>query len=268
MSEPARPTPPRPVQEDELHGFVDGRLTAERHAEIALLLRADPALAQRLEEWSAQQALLRAAMAAKAREPVPPALHLGRLIDARLARRAVPWRMAAGFALCLAVGGAAGWWLRADQRPDDLSWLTRQAASAHRVFATDTTRPTELGSNDRAELIGWISRRLGYHVAVPDLTPLGYRFLGGRLLAAVGGPAAMLMYADAAGTRVSVYVQPMRNAPGTPMHAVQAAGGTSGAVGGYVWIKDRIGYSVMAGEMLPGMHHLADTIRDGMSAAG
>ena len=260
-------SPDRPVQEDELHGFVDGRLDAGRHAEIAGLLRRDAGLAGRLADWQSQQDMLRAALAAKAREPVPPSLHLGRLIDARLARRAVPWRMAAGFVLCLAVGGAVGWAASDSQRPSDLGWLTRQATAAHLVFATDPARPTELGAADRAELIGWLSRRLGTRVAVPDLAPLGYRFLGGRLLAAVGGPAAMLLSTDAAGTRVSVYVQPMRGAPGTPMHAVETAGSTGGSVGGYVWIRDRVGYSVMAGAMLPGLHHLANTVRDGMGGA-
>jgi anti-sigma factor RsiW len=209
--------PIRPVQEDELHGFVDGRLDSARHAEIAALLAQDPRLQQRVADWQTQQALLREAMAFMAREPVPPALHLGRLMDARLTRRHVPWRMAAGFLLCLTLGGAGGWIVRGQQRPSDMTWLTRQATAAHRVFAADENRPTELGSTDRTLLIRWISRRLGHHVDVPDLTSLGYHFMGGRLLAAVGGPAAMLMYDDDSGNRVTVYVQPMHGPERMPM---------------------------------------------------
>ena len=136
--------PIRPVQEDELHGFVDGRLDPARHAEIADLLAQDPRLQQRVTDWQAQQAVLREAMAFMARAPVPPTLHLGRLMDARLARRHVPWRMAAGFLLCLMLGGAGGWMMRGKQAPSDMTWLTRQATSAHRVFAADENRPTEL----------------------------------------------------------------------------------------------------------------------------
>jgi anti-sigma factor RsiW len=254
----------RPIQEDELHGFVDGRLDAGRHAEIALLLQRDPALQQRVADWQAHRTMLQDAMAYKAREPVPPSLHLGRLIDARLARQAVPWRMAAGFVLCLALGAAGGWFARDREQSSDLGRLTQQAASAHRVFAADETRPTELGSADRAELVGWISQRLGHHVSAPDLTALGYHFLGGRLLAAMGGPAAMLMYDDAGGNRVTIYIQPMRRAAGTRMQQVESATGNADPVGGYVWINDKVGYSVMSQGAPPALHRLANEVRDEM----
>ncbi|HEY2134123.1 MAG TPA: anti-sigma factor [Acetobacteraceae bacterium] len=260
--------PIRPVQEDELHGFVDGRLDPARHAEIAALLTQDPRLQQRVADWQAQQALLREAMAFKAREPVPPSLHLGRLMDARLARRSVPWRMAAGFVLCLMLGGAGGWVMRGQQRPSDMMWLTRQAASAHRVFATDEIRPTELGSGDRTQLVDWISQRLGHHVDVPDLSRLGYHFMGGRLLAAVGGPAAMLMYGDGAGNRVTVYVQPMHGPERVPMRQVESAGNDTGAVGGFAWINGQVGYGVMAAAASPALHVLANTVRDAMAKPG
>ena len=254
----------RPIQEDELHRFVDGRLDPGRHAEIALLLQRDPALQQRIADWQEHQTMLRDALAFKAREPVPPSLHLGRLIDARLARQAVPWRMVAGFVLCLALGGAGGWFARDPEQSSDIRRLTQQAVSAHRVFAADETRPTELGSADRAELVSWISQRLGHHVSAPDLTALGYHFLGGRLLAAMGGPAAMLMYDDGGGNRVTIYIQPMRRAAGTKMQQVEAATENADPVGGYVWINDKIGYSVMSQGAPPALHRLANEVRDDM----
>ena len=59
--------------------------------------------------------------------------------------------------------------------------------------------------------------RLGRRVDVPNLGGLGYHFIGGRVLAAVGGPAAMLMYGDAGGSRVTVYIQPMATDETLPM---------------------------------------------------
>lgn len=250
---------PRPIQEEELHAFVDGRLDTARHAEIAALVGQDPRLAARLDDWRREAVLLREAFAFKAREPVPAQLSLGRLIETRVSRRHVHGRVAAGFLLALSLGATAGWMVRDRQRPTDMEWLTMQATSAHRVFVSDTERPVELGATDHARLVGWMSDRLGRRVDVPDLSHLGYRFIGGRLLAAVGGPAAMLMYDDTDGNRVTVYVQPMTTNDTLPMRPV-----ARGTVAGYAWINRQIGYGVMSGSGGSGLHTLANKVRDDM----
>ena len=104
---------------------------------------------------------------------------------------------------------------------------------------------------------------------MPDLSRLGYHFMGGRLLAAVGGPAAMLLYEDGAGNRVTVYVQPMHGPERVPMRQVEsAAANNSGKVGGYAWINGQIGYGVMATTASPELHTLANTVRDEMAKPG
>ena len=55
---PLPPTPP--VTEAELHAFVDGRLPAEREAEIAAYLAARHDDAQRVEAYRAQKRELHA----------------------------------------------------------------------------------------------------------------------------------------------------------------------------------------------------------------
>jgi anti-sigma factor RsiW len=250
-------TLPTPIQEEELHAFVDGRLGPDRHAEVERMLAQDPALRARLDDWSREAALLRAAFAFKAREPVPPALHLGRLIEARAAGRATPWRLVAGFLLALSLGAAGGWIAHDHRGRDDMEWLTMQATAAHRVFVSDTLHPVELGPEDQSGLITWMTDRLGRHIGVPDLTGSGYRFIGGRVLAAVGGPAAMLMYDDQAGNRVTVYVQPMDTDDTLPMRPVSRR-----AVAGYAWIKQRVGYGVMSSATDPALHALANQVRD------
>jgi anti-sigma factor RsiW len=250
---------PRPIQEEELHAFVDGRLDAERHAEVARLVEADPALRARLEEWEQHAELLRAAFAFKAREPVPPQLNLGRLIETGAARRTAPLRIAAGLLIALSVGAAGGWLARDRERPDDFEWLAMQATAAHRVFVSDNERPVELGPDSQARLVSWIEGRLGRRVDVPDLTHFGYHFIGGRVLAAVGGPAAMLMYGDEAGNRVTVYVQPMATDATLPMRLI-----TRNTVAGYAWINRQIGYGVMSNNADPGLHAVANRVRDDM----
>ena len=250
---------PRPIQEEELHAFVDGRLDPVRHAEVAALVAQDSALQARLDDWRQESVLLRAAFAFKAREPVPPQLNLGRLIETRISHRSTQWRVAAGLLVALSLGAAGGWTARDQQRRDDMDWLTLQATAAHRVFASDTERPVELGPDAQARLVNWMADRLGRRVDVPNLSGLGYHFIGGRVLAAVGGPAAMLMYGDAAGSRVTVYIQPMATDQTLPMRPV-----TRNTVGGYAWINQQIGYGVMSSEPGQALHVLANRVRDDM----
>jgi anti-sigma factor RsiW len=61
----------RPVQEDDLHVYVDDRLDTARRAEVASHLQANPALQRRVEDWCQQAEALRDAMALKLHEPVP-----------------------------------------------------------------------------------------------------------------------------------------------------------------------------------------------------
>ncbi len=258
--------PTRPIQEEELHAFVDGRLDLARHAEVAQQVAENPALQARLDDWRREAALLRQAFAFKALEPVPPALHLGRLIETRMSRTVAHWRVAAGIVLALGVGAAGGWGLRDRQRPNDMEWLTMQASSAHRVFTADATRPVELGPSDQVRLVNWMSSRLGRHVGVPDLTRLGYRFIGGRVLAAVGGPAGLLMYDDAAGNRVTVYLQPMNTADTLPMRPIEGRPTDNQAVAGYAWINNRLGASVLSSAGHVGLHAVANEVRDEIRA--
>jgi anti-sigma factor RsiW len=44
----------RPVQEDDLHVYVDDRLDTARRAEVASHLQANPALQRRVEDWCQQ----------------------------------------------------------------------------------------------------------------------------------------------------------------------------------------------------------------------
>jgi anti-sigma factor RsiW len=237
--------PSRPVQEDDLHAYVDDRLDAARRVEVEQHLRTNPALQRRVEGWRQQAEALRDALAFRADEPVPSSLHLGRLLEQRVARRqrgmfGSPWRVAAAMLLTLGLGAAAGWTIRGPQRMGEVARLGVEAAAAHSVFAVDPTRPIEIGPDNRGELVGWIASKLHETVTVPDLTGLGYRLIGGRVLSTMIGPAAMLVYDDSNGTRMTVFLQPMRSdkAAMQPVH--------SGAANGYAWIDAHMGYSVIS----------------------
>ena len=167
------------------------------------------------------------------------------------------WRSAAGIVLALAIGAASGWWAHGPQRPTEIARLSVEAVSAYRVFANDTADGIELRPDNRLELSASLTQKLGRSVALPDLSQLGYHLLGGRVLAAMYGPAAMLIYEDAQGNRMTIYIQPMRIGEETPMRSVDA-----GVVDGYAWINRQIGYSVMSEGDRARLHSIANQVRD------
>jgi anti-sigma factor RsiW len=140
----------------------------------------------------------------------------------------------------------------------EVTRLGMEAAAAHSVFAVDPARPIEIGPQNRAELVAWIDGKLHTAVTVPDLSGIGYRLIGGRVLSNMVGPAAMLVYDDGNGNRMTIFLQPMRSdtAAMQPVH--------SGAASGYAWIDEHMGYSVISDDDAS-TQKLADRVRRAMT---
>ncbi|MGI4847526.1 MAG: anti-sigma factor family protein, partial [Janthinobacterium lividum] len=85
--------------------------------------------------------------------------------------------------------------------------LQQQAATAHAVYAPDQHHAVEVGAEQEAVLKTWLASRLGAPLTIVQLAPQGFRLLGARLLPDMVGPAALLMYQNEAGARVSLYVR-------------------------------------------------------------
>ena len=153
-------------------------------------------------------------------------------------------RAAAAVALIL-VGGAGGWWLhglQGDQGPA-VAGLAERAALAYTVFTPEVLHPVEVTAENEAHLVKWLSKRLGAPLRAPTLSGLGYGLVGGRLLADRRGPAALFVYENQRGERLTVYVR-------------RAAAGKETAfrytykdrVGVFYWIDGPLAYAI-AGEI-------------------
>ncbi|WP_394822276.1 anti-sigma factor family protein [Pendulispora albinea] len=249
----------RPISEDDLHAYVDATLESVRRIEVEAYLELHPEVAHRVDGYVRQRQALREAFAPIAEEPVPSALDLPRLIEAR--RRAIvpPWRFAAAAVLLLAIGGAGGWFLRgrtAAVAGAGVASLAQEAADSYEVYGPDRVRPVEIHASDTAQLVAWISQRLQHPIAVPDLAPAGYRFMGGRLVATSHGPAGLFMYDDDRGTRLIMLVRPMAIEKNMPM-----SNHRRGSLSGIAWSKQGIGYSLVSPASDEVLHPLADEIR-------
>jgi anti-sigma factor RsiW len=133
--------------------------------------------------------------------------------------------------------------------------LAGEAADSYQVYAPDRVRPVEMDESDRAGLIRWASARLGRQVSVPDLSPAGYRFLGGRLVATAHGPAVLFMYDDPGGTRLVLFSRQMDVDRDTPM-SQHARDGLEGVA----WSNGGVGYTLV-GPSSSRLRPLADEVR-------
>jgi anti-sigma factor RsiW len=247
----------RPIAEEDLHGFVDGMLAPERQRDVEAYLAAHPDVAARIGGYAAQRDTLRAALAPIAEEPLPPQLNLARMI-ARQRRPTPRWAMAAAAVVLLSIGGAGGWTMRGGAAaPEGIVAVAQEAADTYAVYAPDKVHPVELRAADRAQLTDWTTQQLGRPVGVPDLTTAGYRFMGGRIVSTSHGPAAMYMYDDDHGTRLVMLARVMKDADRTAAMRPHA----QGAVNGFAWADDGLGYSLVGAGQADRLHPLADEVR-------
>lgn len=226
-----------PISENDLQAHIDGRLPPARAAEVEAWLAARPAEAARMAALRQDREALRAAYAPFADAPLP-----GRLVAefARGPRRA--WRRAAAAILIFAAGAAGGWAGGYLARPAAFAAqdVVRNAIGAHRVFVPEVRHPVEVAAREEAHLVAWLSKRVGHPLAAPDLSASGFRLVGGRLLSEGGRPAALFMYENAAGQRITI-------------HCVPEPGGTTtafrfreiGGVAAFYWIDEKLAYAVI-----------------------
>jgi anti-sigma factor RsiW len=201
---------PAPISEDDLHAYVDGLLPPARTAEVEAWLAAHPDKAAEVANWQRQNEALNALF-----PPEPDAVP-DRLKPRRLALRprgvTLNWpQMAAAAVVLLALGTGAGWALREFDRPPESAGLIASAVTAHALYVNENRHAVEVAAADRDHLVSWLSNRVARPITPPDLTPEGFELIGGRLLpgdydADDNGPAAQLMYQNAANDRVTVYI--------------------------------------------------------------
>lgn len=208
--------------EFELQSYVDGRLEPAARARLERYLAERPQLAARLHEQREVSERLRQALAGLGgaagteRSPGLPAL--------RRQSRHRPRLMHAAAALAWFVVGATTAWLGAGVAPDRHPLPMADAIAAHAVFTADQRHPVELRIDASRQLQDWLSQRIGRPIPLPELAPLGFRFMGGRLLASEYGPAALLMYDDDRGTRLTVYVRQDQGGREPGLHSVSRDG--------------------------------------------
>jgi anti-sigma factor RsiW len=233
-----------PVTEEELHALVDGTLAPDRRPDVEAWLASHPDDAGRVAAWRSQGELLRLRYGGIAEEPVPSRFDLD-----RLGRTSKPVRWLATAAAVVAaflLGGIAGWVARPawegtsvakSEGAPAVRSVAADAIDAHKLYVAEVRHPIEVPA-DAAHLVPWLSKRIGTQLRAPDLTQIGLRLIGGRLLPGPRGPAALLMYEGPSGERFTLYAA---RASG-PDIALRYS--VSGQVAAFYWIEGEYGYVV------------------------
>ena len=226
------------IDETELHAWIDGQLDSDRAGVVEAAIAADAGLAARANAYAEQNREIKALFGGVADEPLPERLRAEN-ISSRQSRRRWLMPVAASVAW-LAIGLAGGWlangWLGDRALVDASRHVAQEALSAHRVYAVEVLHPVEVFADQEAHLVKWLSKRLGRDIQTPDLAPLGFKLVGGRLLPAKGGePAAQFMYEDQTGRRVTVYVSLYESGQETAFRYQDGA---------FVWLEPEMGYAI------------------------
>jgi anti-sigma factor RsiW len=229
-----------PVTETELHAYGDGVLPAPRAAAVEAYLAEHPEDAARVAAYREQTAALHREYDPVLDEPVPQRLAVPRRAGLR------PLARVAAVGAWFALGAGVGWQLHSYtvERQTETSTWARRAAIAHVVYSPEVRHPVEVGAEQEAHLVAWLSKRLGAPVKAPHLGSLGYQLVGGRLLPGDRGPVAQFMYQDGRGQRLTLYVRVNPDdSRETAFRFAQERG-----VGVFYWLDRKLGYA-LSGEV-------------------
>ncbi len=238
-------TDDRPIGEDDLQAYVDGRLAPLRLRAVEGYLADNPTTAARVAREAEQRQALRDRLAFKASEPIPSRLRIANLVatghrPARVRPAAVAaalvW-LVVGINLGIFGGALFGQGFSPRQASQDTT--ARDAITAHRTYVGERLHPVEVAADQEAHLVQWLSRRVGRPLLAPNLTHQGYRLMGGRLLPAGPEPAALFMYDDGQGRRLTLYA---RSTPSEEETAFRFE--TRDGVSAFSWIDRGCSYVV------------------------
>lgn len=228
-------TEDRGIDTEELVALRHGDAAAQ--ARLKTLAANTPKVAKHLTDWDRQDTALRCLYNPVAEEPLPARF------QAALEPR--PWRFyARPIAAALAIftfGAGTGWFAATAPGHSNISIASVDAAlRAHATYVVEVRHPVEVSASEEAHLVGWLSRRVGAEISPPDLSVAGFELMGGRIVPDERGTAALMMYEDDIGRRVTLYFTPAPGDRETGFRFIEGAGAQ-----GFWWVDETLGYALV-----------------------
>jgi anti-sigma factor RsiW len=195
-----------PPSERDLHAYVDHQLLDSDRRVLETYLAAHPEVAAQVHAWQQDAQALRASLSGALQQPANPEL------DPALIRQRIKHQSRRHFAsaavllIAISLGGIGGWHAREVTQPAMLPMA--DAMQAFRLFAQDGIMPADYNAEDSGSMQAWLDRYFNQAHRLPDLSQSGFKPVSGRLLTTEQGAAAMVLYEDGQGRRISFYIRP------------------------------------------------------------
>jgi len=194
-----------PPTEHDLHAYVDLQLDPADCQRLETWLASHPEVAAQVRDWQKDARLLRSVLGSA---PLPdnPALDPTALRLRRRHRAQQSLARAAVLVLAIGLGGVGGWQAHEARHPG-VAPMT-DALQAYRLFAQSDVMPADLKVSDSSTLQPWLDRTFNNASRLPDLSRAGFKAVGARMLSTDQGPAAIVLYQDDQGAKVTFYIRP------------------------------------------------------------
>ncbi|QBR31446.1 anti-sigma factor [Pseudomonas sp. S150] len=197
-----------PPSERDLHAYVDHQLNEADRRLVDTWLATLPEAAAQVRAWQHDAQLLRAALGGALQQPANPELDPA-LIRQRLKRHSRRHLVSAAVLLiAVGIGGFSGWQAREMTLVRSSTLPMTDALQAYRLIAQQGILPADYKVDTDGDMQHWLDRYFTQASRLPDLKSAGFEPVSGRLLSTDEGPAAMVVYEDRSGHKVSFYVRP------------------------------------------------------------
>ena len=243
-----------PPSERDLHAYVDHQLNDADRRLVKTYLENNPEAAAQVRAWQQDAQQLRAALSGALQQPVNQELDPA-LIRQRLkhqSRRHLA--SAAVLLIAVSVGGLSGWQARQMTLPSAPLPMT-DALQAYRLIAQQGILPADYKVSDDGDMQAWLDRYFTRANRLPDLSDAGFKPVSGRLLSTEQGPAAMVVYEDQGGHKISFYVRP----PGPKNNLLPRGSRSDGELQAEYWSGSGYNYAMVSPSDTPTAQMLKHT---------
>ncbi|WP_237882613.1 anti-sigma factor family protein [Pseudomonas sp. PGPR40] len=245
-----------PPSEHDLHAYVDHQLNeADRHR-VETYLADNAEVAAQVRAWQHDAQQLRAALSGVLQQPANPELDPA-MIRQRVKRQSRRHLASAAVLLiAVSVGGLSGWQAREMTLVRAPMPMT-DAMQAYRLIAQQGILPADYTVSDDGDMQGWLDRYFSQAHRLPNLTASGYTPISGRLLSTEQGPAAMVVYEDRSGHKISFYVRP----PGPKNTLLPRGSRSDGELQAEYWSGAGYNYAMVSPSDTPAAQMLKQTLK-------
>ncbi len=247
-----------PPSEHELHAYVDRQLNEADRDRVARYLSAHPELAEQVRAWQLDAQNLRAALSGGLHLTPNPQLDPAAIRHNQRRQRGRQWATAAALFMAVSLGGLGGWQARTVNLASHMLPMA-DAVQAYRMFALKDGMANDWTLATSTDAQSWLDRHFARADRIPDLAGAGFMPVGGRMISTEQGAAAMLVYEDADGRKVSFYIRP----PGPQHYLLDRGARRDGELQADYWSSDEYNYALVA----PADDPAVEPVRRGLGRA-